>query len=107
MIKDTHSWPPSFDGVPKFPLGVLRITTKAAQSLDSIDIVKALHRHLQGDWGTLDDEDHQANDAAIKHQARILSSYEAEHPGSMLKTQFWILTEADRRYTTILLPEEY
>jgi hypothetical protein len=60
-----------------------------------------LARHRRGDWGTLDAEDKAANDAAVKNGERILSVYEING------TKFWIITEADRSVTTILLPSDY
>ena len=64
--------------------------------------VPYLARHVAGDWGDLDAEDKQANDDALIHGARLLSAY-------VLPTteRMWIITEADRAYTTLLLPGEY
>ena len=59
-----------------------------------------LLRHAQGDWGVLDDKDKQANDRALREGTRLLSAYE-------LPEKLWIVTEADRSATTLLLPEEY
>lgn len=61
-----------------------------------------LNRHQSGDWGSLEPEDKTANDYSLVHGSRILSAY-------MLKTgvKFWIITEADRSVTTLLLPSEY
>jgi hypothetical protein len=60
-----------------------------------------LRRHVRGDWGDLDLADKAANETALKHGGRILSAYDTQ--GGRL----WIITEADRSVTTILLPEEY
>jgi hypothetical protein len=61
-----------------------------------------LSRHANGDWGELDEHYRKANEDALEHGLRVLSSY-------TLKTgeKIWIITEADRSVTTILLPEEY
>jgi hypothetical protein len=61
-----------------------------------------LTRHANGDWGELSETDRQANEHAVKHGLRVLSSYR-------LRTgeKIWIVTECDRSMTTILLPEEY
>lgn len=60
-------------------------------------------QHLQGSWGLLDENDWQANNAALKNGSRILSAYALpDDPGV-----FWIITEADRSVTTFLLPEDY
>ncbi len=63
---------------------------------------KYLIRHLLGDWGEVDAHDQRANNRALKDGTRVLSSYTL--PGGR---KVWILTEADRSATTILLPEEY
>ena len=61
-----------------------------------------LSRHVTGDWGTVGDEDKKLNDAAVKDGTRILSAYQTS-AGEKL----WVITEADRSSTTILLPDEY
>lgn len=61
-----------------------------------------LERHLSGDWGDLCDEDKQANEDALENRLRILSAYKLPDG-----TRIWIITEADRSATTVLLPEEY
>ena len=60
-----------------------------------------IHRHQSGDWGDLCEEDIQANNNAYLHGGRILSSY------LVGESKIWIITEADRSATTILLPSEY
>jgi len=60
-----------------------------------------LYRHRSGDWGDLDNYDHKENELALKHGWRIVSSYPVGEKA------IWIITEADRYSTTILLPEEY
>lgn len=86
----------------KFNIGRLVMTRGAEKVLNREDMFGAVSRHLAGDWGELDDEDRQANDDAVQLGDRILSAYVDRH-----QTKFWIITEADRRSTTILLPEEY
>jgi hypothetical protein len=61
-----------------------------------------LGRHLSGDWGDLDAHDRRENERALKTGARLFSSY-AVGPQNKL----WIITEADRSSTTILLPSDY
>lgn len=61
-----------------------------------------LQRHAACDWGNLEKEDKKLNDEAVKNGGRILSAYLLKD-----KTKLWIITEADRSSTTILLPEEY
>ena len=87
---------------PRFPLGQLVITRNAAERLTDDDVQSALRRHAVGDWGELDKEDRQENDRSLAEGDRILSAYVAQE-----STRFWIITEADRSVTTILLPEDY
>lgn len=61
-----------------------------------------LHKHLTGDWGEVPPEDADANREALQDGSRILSSYPLENGA-----RIWIITEADRSVTTLLLPEEY
>lgn len=61
-----------------------------------------LLKHSLGNWGDVCEEDAAANNEALKNGDRILSSYRAENG-----EKIWIITEYDRSYTTILLPEEY
>lgn len=86
----------------RFPMGLLVITASAKAQLTSMDYHQALQRHSKGDWGDLDDEDKATNDAALKDGDRLLSAYESSQG-----TRFWIITEADRSVTTVLLPEDY
>ena len=60
-----------------------------------------LSRHATGDWGDLCDQDRRENERSLKHGWRILSSY------PVWDKWIWVITEADRSITTILLPEEY
>ena len=85
------------------PLGRVVATPRALQLLQEAgkDPHLLLARHRSGDWGDLDNLDHKENELPLKHGWRIVSSYPVGE-----KT-IWIITEADRAYTTILLPEEY
>jgi len=87
---------------PSFPLGNIYITRGASDALNHSDVLGVLGRHVQGDWGDVCEEDKQANDAAVQDGERILSAYVA---GS--GTRFWVITEAARSATTVLLPDEY
>ncbi len=86
----------------KFPIGQLVVTAGAKEVLSHHDFETAMNSHASGEWGDLDKEDRKANDQALERGGRLLSAYESEHGG-----RFYIITEADRSYTTILLPEEY
>ena len=87
----------------RLPLGHVIATPGALEVVrdHGLDVVGLLHRHRDGDWGAVSDHDAQANDHAVAHGARVLSAYETA--GGRL----WIITEADRSATTVLLPSEY
>ena len=87
-----------------FSLGQTVATPGALQALEEIgqSAGEFLVRHARGDWGCLCDEDKQTNDEAVADDLRILSAYRLNDG-----TKIWIITEADRSSTTILLPEEY
>ena len=70
-------------------------------------IQESLGRHIKADWGDLDDEDKQANDMALKQGTRLLSAYNDDRFPKNGVATIWIITEADRSYTTILFPDEY
>ena len=86
-----------------FPLGRVVATPGALQLLqeNGEDPLYYLARHCSGDWGNLNLHDRQENELALKHGWRIVSSYPVG------EKCIWIITEADRTYTTVLLPEEY
>lgn len=86
----------------RFPLGQIVATPNALRSLTQDDIIAGLRRHINGDWGDLDEEDKRANERALREDTRLLSAYHGTGG-----TKFWIITEADRSVTTILLPEDY
>lgn len=86
----------------KFALGRLLITSGAALQIPPPEAEFALRRHVTGDWGDLCPEDREANDIAVEKFYRIFSAYQ-----SQAGVKFWVITEADRSATTILLPEEY
>ena len=83
-------------------LGRTVITANAMATLDQDSVQEALRRHATGDWGDLSPEDRQENDLSAREGFRILSAYTDTHG-----TKFWIITEADRSATTVLLPEDY
>ena len=77
--------------------GALRVLERANQTAGEF-----LNRHAARDWGELDREDVTQNEYSLAHGFRLLSSYTTAG-GEKL----WIITEADRSVTTLLLPEEY
>ena len=86
----------------RFALGRTVITRGALDALEGEDVQAGIARHASGDWGDLCPEDQQANDDALRVGARLLSAYHTD-----CGRKFWIITEADRSATTVLLPEEY
>jgi len=84
-----------------FDLGHVVITRNAANVLPAGAVHTALARHAAGDWGEVDPEDAAENELSLRNGFRLLSVYRAGD------TKFWIITEADRSATTILLPEDY
>jgi len=86
----------------KFPLGQTVITPNARDTLCPADIPAAMARHASGDWGDVSDADRQENELSLQKGFRLLSVYHDRN-----KVKFWIITEADRSATTILLPEDY
>jgi hypothetical protein len=86
---------------PKFPLGQVVITANAAQHLDILAVREALYRHASGDWGNVCPDDACENELSLKEGFRLLSAYGTGDG------KFWIITEADRSVTTVLLPDDY
>ena len=87
-----------------FRLGRLCATNGAIRTLTSAaaDTIEYVARHLAGDWGEVDPADASANDRAVQLGERIISAYQLADGAKI-----WIITEADRSATTILLPSEY
>ena len=86
----------------KFQLGRTVITPNALENLNDEDIQSSLRRHAAGDWGNCGPEDWQENEFSLSRHLRLFSVYEDRNG-----TKFWVITEADRSATTILLPSEY
>jgi hypothetical protein len=88
----------------KFNLGNIYTTPGAFELLDgSVELAALLvQRHAMGDWGDICLEDVGINNEALKLGGRLLSVYKLPLAGTL-----WIITEADRASTTLLLPEEY
>jgi len=100
-LKTEHTYTPI--AARRFELGRVFVTTSAEALLDrsGCDRETLLLRHQSGDWGDLSDEDRQANDDALRHGGRLFSSYRIQGE------KVWVITEADRRSSTVLLPDEY
>jgi len=90
--------------VPKFSLGQLVATPGALQALAEAgqSPLEFVRRHQAGDWGEVPAEDVRENDYSVTHGFRLLSAYTLS-----TGVRVWLITEADRSATTILLPDEY
>ena len=90
--------------VTRFALGQTFITPGAEEALQIAGqtAIEFLRRHMSCDWGELSDDDVQENELSLRRGFRLLSAY-LTAKGQKL----WIITEADRSATTLLLPEEY
>ncbi|GAA5484029.1 hypothetical protein [Haloferula sargassicola] len=87
---------------PKFPLGQIVTTPAALEAIDPEDMRSSLARHAAADWGDLCEEDRTENEISLRNDLRIFSVYR-DRKG----VKFWIITEADRSSTCILLPTDY
>jgi hypothetical protein len=88
----------------RFRLGLATITPGALEVLERLGVSPSelLERHASGDWGDVPPEDGRENEHALERGLRVLSSYPL--PGGV---RVWVITEADRSSTCILLPAEY
>jgi hypothetical protein len=88
----------------RFRLGQVVATPGAAEAIEAATetAYELIARHVTGDWGDLDEEDKRENEYSVENNLRILSAY-------VLSTgvKIWLITEADRSATTLLLPSEY
>lgn len=84
------------------PLGRLVATPGAMEAVPADEMLECVRLHAFGDDGELCAEDRDANTWARANGARVLSSYRTK-----AGEKFWIITEADRSTTTVLLPDEY
>jgi hypothetical protein len=89
---------------PLFDLGQTVATPGAIEALQESNLSPSslLARHQSGDWGDLCDEDVAENNYALGHGYRLFSSYQITET-----IKIWVITEADRSVTTLLLPEDY
>jgi hypothetical protein len=94
----------SLPTIPLFPSGQIVATPGALALLEQVNQspLEFLSRHLRGDWGDLCQEDKTENELSLKCGFRLMSSYQVTD-----KEKLWIITEADRSVTTLLLPADY
>jgi hypothetical protein len=86
----------------KFRLGHIVSTPNALSQLTQDDILMGIQRHQAGDWGDMDEHGRHENELSLKLGLRLWSVYRAANG-----TKFWLITEADRSHSTVLLPEDY
>ena len=86
-----------------FAAGAIYVTVGVIESINNEThrVIPLIERHLNQDWGDVCEEDKQSNNQALINGDRLLSSYK------LGEETIWIITEADRSATTILLPSEY
>jgi len=104
-LSDSESSSHSHDAIqPLFPLGQIVATSGALTALEraSQTATELLRPHLAGDWGSLDAHDIAENEYSLAHGFRLLSSYR-----TTAGERVWVITEADRSITSLILPEEY
>jgi hypothetical protein len=88
----------------RFLLGRIVATPGALEALEEANQnpFEFIQRHQTGDWGELCEEDKRENEFSVRNDFRILSSYRTRNG-----VKIWVITEADRSVTTLLLPHEY
>ena len=88
----------------RFSLGQIVATPGSLEAMENAhqNPAELLRRHVSGDWGDVCQEDRETNDVALKEGLRVMSVYKLATGATV-----WIITEADRSVTTILLPDEY
>lgn len=86
----------------RFRLGTVYVTPALAAAVTTEEIVAALSRHVQGDWGEVTEQDRLENELSLQEGYRLMSVYRTAGDQT-----FWIITEADRSATVVLLPGDY
>jgi hypothetical protein len=88
----------------RFELGLVVATPGALEVLGNLEVSPSelIERHAAGDWGDVPTEDARENELALERGFRVVSSYPLS--GGI---RVWVITEADRSSTCILLPSEY
>lgn len=90
-------------GVALFKVGTVVGTPGAAEVMDrhGLHPLIIVSMHASGIWGDIPEEDRLANEEALESGARLMSVYKFGDD------TIWVITEADRKYTTVLTPDEY
>ena len=103
---------------PRFALGQMVATPGALELLEQsgFSALALISRHVHGDWGDCCDEDKATNELSVQKGMRVMSVYRLVDAERLQQTPLdkrsslptvWIITEADRSVTTLLLPEDY
>jgi predicted transcriptional regulator with HTH domain len=85
-----------------FQIGRLLATPGVLEKVPHEEMLIALSRHVHADWGDVDAEDKKENDVSLNEELRLVSVYHTQ-----TGVKFYIITEADRSVTTVLLPKEF
>lgn len=98
--------------IAKFPLGRVVATPASLEVAQQhgVNLLTLVARHAAGDWGHVSPDDWKENDLSLERGFRILSAYPIDPQKDCRgfgSNTIWIITEADRSVTTILLPDEY
>ena len=87
---------------PTFSLGHVCSTPGVRELLTGGDVTRLLNRHSRRDWGECYPVDRKSNEHALARGGRVFSTYRMPRDAKV-----WVITEADRSSTTVLLPNEY
>jgi hypothetical protein len=95
---------PMLSARPRLHLGRIVATPGAIEALAKAnqDPLQFIIRHIRGDWGEIDPDDVRENEFSLTHRLHLLSAYT-----TAAGDKLWLITEADRSLTTLLLPQEY
>ena len=91
-------------GEPRFQLGQVVATPGALEALEDAGQLPGefLRKHVSGDWGDVEADDRRENETSVEGGSRLLSAYKTAKG-----IKLWVITEADRASTCVLLPDEY
>jgi len=87
--------------MPQFEIGQTYATPAAAEFLTSNEATRLLQFHTRGYWDEMDSEDILENELSVEKGFRVFSAY------TVRGRKIWVITEADRSYTTFLFPSDY
>lgn len=88
--------------IAKFELGTVVVTTAVLEKTSEFDQMAALNAHANCNWGSISAEDQLANENGLEHGDRLFSVHVTSN-----NCLVWVITEADRSVTTMLMPEDY